>query len=242
MRAPGAKLFSWRRWAVVLPALLALAGCSDRAADLQIRLSHLQDELDHTKAELEAANRQAGSSSGSSVPLPSAAEIERNYDQAVSEMRHDLERQLTGGRVNNVVSYQPQIEEKPYHAEFSLEATLGSRIVKIEHIPVQAGLDGKWTFPSAEEVIGRLKQIPENTAPPPRSTQAKPGHNSPPQEDLVAPGPASETVSISWGDAPGAGSRSSPPPRSPSEPAPAPSAPAEPAKVMPTSRDVHIKF
>ena len=242
-----------RRFFAGTAAALGLAifagGCSDRAADLQIRLSSVQDELDRTKADLDAANHQTDSAPPSGTALPSVAQIEENYDHGIKEMRHDLEHQLTDGSVSNVISYQPRIEEKPYHAEFTLEATMGTRPVRIEHIPVRAGPDGKWTFPGTDELIGRLKEIPQAPA---GRAESRPETPAPAPARaataIAAPGPANETVTVRWGEAghprPTAPARRestsdrSSPPSSPATPA----APAEPAKVMPTSRDVRVHF
>ena len=217
------------RWMLALPAVLgmAAASCTDRAADLELRLSTLQQELDRTKAELEAANRKETPAPGAA--LASVSEIESNYDRQLREFRQELEGQMSNGRVNSVTAMHPVIDEKPYTAGFALEATLQGRSVTLDRVPVRAGLDGKWSFPTAAEVLDRLAKGSASAATGASDSRsvatARSSPADPQPRELVSPMQATQTIRIDWGDRP-AGGRP----------------PAEPAKGQPGAREGAPRF
>jgi hypothetical protein len=197
-----------RRLLQAAPAVLAMAvaSCTDRAADLELRLTSLQNELDHAKAELETANRkESPAPEPPESAQPGVSEIERNYDRSVAEFRQDLERQISDGRVN-VTPGHPVLDGKPYTAELGVEGTVHGRPVN-DRVIARAGLDGKWTFPSTSEVLDRLNKAP--TGPLTAATDTRPiaprATPEPPRK-IVSPMPADSTVVIKWADTP-AGAR-----------------------------------
>lgn len=258
------------RWlALAALALLALPGCSDRTADLQQQITSLQNELERAHAEAAAAQKQlaeatppssetAGRSGGGTV---SREEIERSYEEAARVFRSGLESQMPEAQLGNFTLYKPQVEEFPHRSEFSMEVRLRGKPVQIDRIPVKAGLDGKWTFPTVAEVgalIERLKSAPPSilntTSIAPDSSAASTASASAPavrtESSIAAPAASNQTVVVQWGDAPAsppaASPQAPPPPARSYAPAPpppgAPREPAGPTKVMPASRDVQIKF
>src|SRR5947209_15034400 len=103
MKSRGASVPFWpaaydncRRAMAAAMAAFSLFGCTDRAADLQIRLNAVEDELNRTKAELDAANRTTTPASQGDQPtretsaMPTRAEIEQNYDRGIREFRDAL--------------------------------------------------------------------------------------------------------------------------------------------------------
>jgi uncharacterized small protein (DUF1192 family) len=255
-------------------AVLSLAGCSDRTADLQQQITSLQNELDRARAEVEAAQKQlaeapqptsggsaksSGSGDAGNSGATSREAVERNYEDAARVFRTDLEAQLPEVQMGNFTLYRPEVELFPYRSEFSMEVRLRGKPLQIERIPVKAGLDGKWTFPTVTEVgslIERVKNSPPPTfstasaAPQPGAAPAggAPAPESRPDTSIAAPAAANQTVVVQWGDAPAGRPAASPDAPSPARAgnpaaAPAPAAPpAGPTKVMPASRDVQIKF
>lgn len=236
-------------------ALLVLAACTDPSADLQRRVTFLQDELDRARAELDAANGRLAAAAESAAPGASESEtalrdqMKRSYETAAREFRAELQSRLGDAKMDFEL-YQPRIESFPHRSEFSVEAQIDGKPIQVKNIPVRAGYDGRWLFPSVSEVAGLIEQAknapasaqastaPEAPAPPPRSGSraADPG--------VAAPSPSNQTVVIQWG---GGADASRPAPResapAPAERAPAPSPrDATPAPVMPSSRDVFIKF
>lgn len=203
MNRSRALLRRWLLWAAPSALALAAASCTDRAADLELRLSQTQNELERTKAELETASRKE--SPAEPAALPSVSEIERNYDHALKEFRQELDQQISDGRITSFTPTHPIIEEKPYTAGVRLEAMLHGRTVALEPVPMRAGLDGKWSFPSAGEVLDLLNKAPAGPATPAPETPSTAARTPPaePPHQLVSPMPASETIKIEWPKPPG---------------------------------------
>jgi hypothetical protein len=128
------------------------------------------------------------------------SEIERNYDRGLKEFRQELDQQISDGRITAFTPTHPVIEEKPYKAELGLEAMLHGRSVAVDQVPIRAGLDGKWTFPSAGEVLDRLNKATTGPATPAPETPSTAARTPPaePSHEIVSPMPASQTIKVEW--------------------------------------------
>lgn len=259
------------RWlALAVLTVLFLPGCSDRTADLQQQITSLHNELDRARAETRAAQEQlaeatsAASSKGSSASGSDTdgGAVARNYEEAARVFRTTLESELPDVQMGNFTLYKPEVEKFPFRSEFSMEVRLRGKPLQIDRIPVKAGLDGNWMFPTVSEVgalIERLKNAPPsglaNAGPPQEASRSFNSTPTPsagqPAVGVTAPAMSDQTVVVQWGDAPVVQTPANPqtasPVRGASSPAadPMPVVPrgsAEPTKVMPVSRDVQIKF
>ncbi len=246
-------------------ALVAgLAACTDRSGDLQRRVTFLQDELDDVRAELETANRKAPADAEApptvDAPARGASEtaireqIARSFETAARAFRSDMESQLPDFHLDALTRSEPRIDSFPFRAEFSLEARAGGRRVQIREIPAKAKFDGAWLFPTVPEVTAMIERVKngqpsaaavtDHTASPARTVRGtSPPTDRPESSGVAAPAAADRTVVVRWGDERRAPAEENPPsaPREVRVES-APAEPAEPTRVMPSNRDVVIKF
>lgn len=224
-----------------LPAVLVLApmcGCTDRSADLQRRITHLEDELDRARAEGEAAT-----TADAEQPIEGESEtavlarIARSYEAAASRFGTELKAQLGGAEIG-LSSDKPRIESHPFQSVFSLEIRSDGKPVQIRDIPARGSFDGRWSFPSVAEVRAMIEQAKAPVV----ARAAR--EVRPAASGVAAPSASDQTVVIDWGGGSG-GIAGAAAPLPAAAPAPAPAtapAAAEPTRVMPSSKDVYIKF
>jgi outer membrane murein-binding lipoprotein Lpp len=247
-------------------AVVLLASCSDRAQELEEKVTQMQRQLDQTEKQLQAANQARANraaaesatptSSVATVGLPSRDAVEQSYAASVAAFRKELDSKLKDFRVQSCTTHSVQMPTELFPFTSQLSLTLLSTDGKnfTTDIPVKADVTGKWVFPSVSEVTQRI----ENAG----RMAAAAGGRSPTRQNQTAgdqPAPYMKvdgTFVIQWPNsnpdaapvptrAP-ATAEATAVPTTPLPPAPPPQSPPParevPKPVMPTDRDVHVQF
>jgi hypothetical protein len=246
-------------------AAVLLASCSDRAQELEEKVTQMRRQLDQTEKQLQAANQALANpaaaqsttptSSVSTGGLPSRDAVEQSYAASVGAFRKELESKLKDFRVESCTTHSVQMPSEffPFTSQLSLALLSKDGKNFTTDIPVKADVTGKWVFPTVSEVTQRI----ENAG---RMAAAAGAHPSTAQNQTAADQPApymkvNGTFVIQWPDSgPGAPPVSA---RAPAtveatavpttsvSPAPQPQSPPTrqvPNSVMPADRDVHVQF
>jgi hypothetical protein len=252
----------WIFWAAFV-----VASCSDRAQEMEEKVTQMQRQLDETQKQLQAANQalasrapvqaeQASSASAASSGLPSREAVEQSYTTSVNAFRKELDANLKNFRVESCTTHSVQMpaEFYPFTSQLSLAfvSTEGKNFTT--DIPVKADVTGKWIFPTVAEVTQRIASVEHATSGTTASaatTQKTSGTGEPAPYMKV-----NGTFVIQWPDAKPNGSATAARTTAPAEnqpqavsstpvppPVPQPSAQnAGAAPVMPVDRDVKIQF
>jgi hypothetical protein len=260
-------------------AACLLASCSERAQEMEEKITQMQRELDEAHKQLAAANQALASRTPAETPrpaatpaastsggLPSREALEASYNASVAEFRKKLDANLGEFRVESctVHSVQMPSELYPFTSQLSFAFASANGKTFTTDIPVKADVNGKWVFPSVDEVVQRVTSAermasagvpPISNAP---SGSARSGKGDQPPAYMAVDG----TVVVQWPDASPAAASRAPSAAAPAAatpratiaaatpaatlppPAPRPQASAAPsaAAVMPVDRDVHIQF
>jgi hypothetical protein len=245
-------------------AAVLLASCSDRAQELEEKVTQMQRQLDQTEKQLRAANQalaNRGSAEGatqtSSVAtggLPTRDVVEQTYAASVAAFRKELDSKLKDFRVQSCTTHSVQMPSEffPFTSQLSLALLSKDGKNFTTDIPVKADVTGKWVFPPVSEVTQRI----ENAG---RLAAAAGARSSTGQNQTAAEQPSSYTkvdgtFVIQWPDStPGpppvsarasATAEATAVPTTPVPPAPPQSPPPRqgPNSVMPADRDVHVQF
>ena len=252
----------------VFCAAVLLASCSERAQELEEKVTQMQRQLDETEKQLRAANQALanrpaaeGATQTSSVApggLPSRDAVEQSYAASVAAFRKELDSNLKDFRVQSCTTHSVQMPSEffPFTSQISLALLSKDGKNFTTDIPVKADVTGKWIFPTVSEVTQRIENAGRMAAT--TGARSSTGQN---QTAADQPRPYMKvdgTFVIQWPDsnpaAPPVSARTPataevtsvpttpvlPASSSPSPPPPPPR--AGPNPVMPTDRDVHIQF
>ncbi len=163
MKAPSANITCL---ATLLVSVLGIAGCSEHAQEMEEKVTLMQRQLDDAQKQLQAANQalanrapaETSSSPTGTSGLPSREAIEASYAASVSDFRKQLDTGLKEFRVASctVHSVQMPTELFPFTSQLSFAFTSSNGTTFTTDIPVKADVNGKWVFPSVDEVIQRV--------------------------------------------------------------------------------------
>jgi len=236
--------------AALLLGTLALCGCSDANVDLQRQITVLREELERTRQEAAA---HPSPSAPRNDPAPTAQAVadsntvQSKYEAAGRSLRSDLEQRLSGEQLENFTLYQPQFEPFPFKSEFSMEFRSAGHHFTIDHIPVKASADGAWVFPTVESILTQIEKAKTATLAQKQKEEPIPSPAPAPQrganrpeaastKETTAPAAANKTIVVRWeaGPAPKGGSGGTAPGATGTNTAP--------AQIMPSQRDVQVKF
>ena len=251
----------------VFCAALLLNSCSDRAQEMEEKVTQMQRQLDQTQKELQAANQALASrapaqptqTSTTTGGLPSREAVEQSYSTSVNAFRKELDANLKDFRVESCTTHSVQMPAEffPFTSQLSLALVSTDGKNFTTDIPVKADATGKWIFPTVGEVTQRIETAKRMASAPSSSStarkQTEPGQPPPPYMKVDG------TFVIQWPDSnarvPAVAARTPPPVESPPSPAasapPPPRAQSPPAQpttqpgaqpVMPVDRDVQIQF
>ncbi len=248
-------------------ATFLVASCSDRAQEMEEKVTQMQRQLDETQKQLQAANQamagrgpaqaeQTSSASAASSGLPSREAVEQSYTTSVNAFRKELDANLKDFRVESCTTHSVQMptEFYPFTSQLSLAfvSTDGKNFTT--DIPVKADVTGKWIFPTAAEVTQRIANVQHVASRTTSSaaTTLKTSSTGEPAPYMKVNG----TFVIQWPDAKPSGSATAA--RTPASaenqsqavsstpaPPPVPQPTAQNASappVMPVDRDVKIQF
>ena len=245
----------------VFCAAVLLASCSDRAQELEEKVTQMQRQLDQTEKQLRAANQALanrgpadGATQTSSVTtggLPTRDAVEQSYAGSVAAFRKELDSKLTDFRVQSCTTHSVQMPSEFFPFTSQLSLTLLSKDGRnfTTDIPVKADATGKWVFPAVSEVTQRIENAGRMAG-----ARSSPGQNQTAADQPAPYMKVDGTFVIQWPDSnPGvppvsarapATAEATAVPTTPVPPAPpqSPSPRPVPNSVMPTDRDVHIQF
>lgn len=255
-----------RNFGWVFCAAFVMTSCSDRAQEMEEKVTQMQRQLDETQKQLQAANQalasrapaqteQVSTATATSAGLPSREVVEQSYSASVSAFRKELDANLKNFRVESCTTHSVQMptEFYPFTSQLSLAfvSTDGKNFTT--DIPVKADVTGKWIFPTVAEVtqrIGSVEHVASGTASSTGTTQKSPSAGEPAPYMKV-----NGTFVVQWPDAKPNGSATAARTPTPTEntpavttstpppPRPQPSAQnASAPPVMPVDRDVQIQF
>jgi hypothetical protein len=245
----------------VFCAAVLLAGCSDRAQELEEKVTQMQRQLDQTEKQLRAANQALANrgpadgatqtSSATTGGLPIRDAVEQSYAASVAAFRKELDSKLTDFRVQSCTTHSVQMPSEFFPFTSQLSLTLLSKDGRnfTTDIPVKADVTGKWVFPAVSEVTQRIENAGRMAG-----ARSSPGQNQTAADQPAPYMKVDGTFVIQWPDSnPGAPpvsarapatAEATAVPTTPVPPAPpqSPSPRRVPNSVMPTDRDVHIQF
>ena len=246
----------------VFCAAVLLAGCSDRAQELEERVTQMQRQLDQTEKQLQAANHALAdraaaqsatpTSSVATGGLPSRDAVEQSYAASVAAFRKELDSKLKDFRVESCTTHSVQMPSEffPFTSQLSLALLSKDGKNFTTDIPVKADATGKWVFPTASEVTQRIENAGRMAG-----ARSSPGQNQTAADQPAPYMKVDGTFVIQWPDS----SSAAPPvsarapataeatavPTTTVSPAPRPQSPPTrqgPNSVMPADRDVHVQF
>jgi outer membrane murein-binding lipoprotein Lpp len=230
-----------------------VAGCSDRAQQVEEQVTELQRQVQALETQLDAAKREASSAkeqqaqpaasptsdstAAAAAPseIPSKGALEASYEAASKKLREELVSKIAGMRVESCSTQSVRIHKDVYPFDSEVTLSLRSNDGKSYQlaVPVKADCAGKWLFPSSEEIVANINAsknetpVSEQAAASAARSESSSGRPRPPVMAIDG------TINIQWPE----DRRSSPPARRPQE---APtmrttsnSAPATPAPTAP---------
>lgn len=228
-----------------LGAALFLTSCSERAQEMEEKVTQLQRQLDQTQKQLQAANQalankkpeEPARGSETSSGLPSRDALEQSYSTRVTAFRKELDASLKDFRIQSFTVHNVQMpaEFYPFTSQLSLAfvSTDGKNFTT--DIPVKADATGKWVFPTVAEVTQRVEsaqRVASGTSPSTSTAQRQAGTSAEQPAPIMK---VDGTFIIQWpnASAPGPATRA----RGPTETTPGPitSAPVTPARPPPVT-------
>jgi hypothetical protein len=247
----------------VFCAAALLTACSDRAQEMEEKVTQMQRQLDQTQKQLQAANQalagrvpvetpRTSSASTASGGLPSREAVEQSYAASVTAFRKELDANLKDLRVESCTTHSVQMPAEffPFTSQLSLALVSTDGKNFTTDIPVKADVTGKWIFPTAAEVIQRITnaKLAASDATASSSTAQNESTSGRPAPLMKVNG----TFVIQWPDsntnAPRVAARTPAPAESTAAPAASTPSRAQPPPppganpVMPVDRDVQIHF
>ena len=249
----------------VFCAAVLLASCSERAQELEEKVTHMQRQLDQTEKQLRAANQALanraaaeGATQTSSVAtggLPARDAVEQSYAASVAAFRKELDSKLKDFRVQSCTTHSVQMPSEffPFTSQLSLALLSKDGKNFTTDIPVKADVTGKWVFPTVSEATQRIEHAGRMAAA--AGTRSSTGQNQTAADQPPPYMKVDGTFVIQWPDSnPGAPpvaarapataeATAAPTTTEPSAPRPQSPPPQQvPNSVMPTDRDVHVQF
>jgi hypothetical protein len=201
----GLRIFPW-----CVAVAIGLAGCDDPSADLQMRLTYAQKELDAANAEIQRLGEPDKSNvQPAAVAAPPEAPppvSDESFREEARNFSKQLEAEMKGATVSD-----PSWSDVKKVATYTFWLTTAEGNRNQQNVVATATPEGGWVFPTPGEFVRGLTAAPspEPVKPAPRVQpvveQAPPPQPQPPQPQIRPPtidplGPASETKNVDFGN------------------------------------------